>query len=205
MQLFQVNAEIYDEDSMLGRETSYLTADNAVKAAYYARGILRNICLECSLNLEELIRDHWSIFYKLEWPDKEIIYGYSVEVVPMDSQKIDCSHMEKNECQCIGELYQVYYKDLKADPVMQRYEILYNESRSPLTDEVRREPGDWGKEPRYKKGDRVCYRESDKVFEIDEVYGWEGDALDGLLYTIYEDECGYMDHVHESELRPAEQ
>ena len=25
MQLFQVNAEIYDEDSMLGRETSYLT------------------------------------------------------------------------------------------------------------------------------------------------------------------------------------
>lgn len=205
MQLFQVNAEIYDEDSMLGRETSYLTADNAVKAAYYARGILRNICLECSLNFEELIRDHWSIFYKLEWPDKEIIYGYSVEVVPMDSQKIDCSHMEKNECQCIGELYQVYYKDLKADPVMQRYEILYNESRSPLTDEVRREPEDWGKEPRYKKGDRVCYRESDKIFEIDEVYGWEGNALDGLLYTIYEDACGYMDHVHELELRPAEQ
>ena len=91
MQLFQVNAEIYDEDSMLGRETSYLTADNAVKAAYYARGMLRNICLECSLNLEELIRDHWSIFYKLEWPDKEIIYGYSVEVVSMDSQNIDCS------------------------------------------------------------------------------------------------------------------
>ena len=64
MQLFQVNAEIYDEDSMLGRETSYLTADNAVKAAYYARGMLRNICLECSLNLEELIWDHWSIFYR---------------------------------------------------------------------------------------------------------------------------------------------
>ena len=58
----------------------------------------------------------------LEWPDKEIIYGYSVEVVSM-KQNIDCSHMEKNECQCIGELYQVYYKDLKADPVMQRYEI----------------------------------------------------------------------------------
>ena len=204
MQLFQVNVEIYDEDSTLGRETAYLTAENVAKAAYYARGVLRNLCLEYSLNLEELIRDHWNVSYKLKWPEKENIYGYAVEVVPMNSHKIEKSNRQSSEYQEIGELYRVYYKDLETNPVVQRYEILYSGGRSPLTDEVRREYGDLEKEPRYKKGDRVFYRESDKIFEIDEVYGWEGNVIDGLLYTIFEDECGYLDHVHESELRLVE-
>ena len=196
MKLFNIDIMICDDNGIVSADSVNIVSDAIQNAAYYSRGLLKDMCLGLEVDINIVISDTYDNIFKLKYYDRNE-YNYMIAITPYT-----INSSISDDINCVGELFHVYFKDIKSDPILERYEILTNKDMIPNTINVRRNKGDLSKTNLYNKNDEVYYREATKTFKIESVYMDDDtdNMYKGLLYDIYNDNL-YLDMVHETDLK----